>query len=485
MSTRSMLIMLVIAVGLAAAALWALRGGSTAEEKPFVPPEWVRRLNADGVSTLQATYASGETLTLSKRDLENVWMLSRSGTDGRGIPGSDWPVRTEMVGGGLTLIAEGIRKAEPWEDEVSKDADRVTIRGKDGAARELLIGAAALGGKSPLTLREQGKATPLLADARLRDLLMRESMLAWRDTAAFPKLGPGRSRITVRNALGDITMSRQQSVWQVESLSGMALGVAASEQVMDDLLKGIETLTIDRFRDSDPPPPGDWWHEGEQAIPTTLRFTVEQTLRLVVGENVERRRIAMDLLREGSTVGTDADAVVILGAREISLDGSASKQIWGPIRAQVRASSLNRLEELARAAISPRPLQIAPADLSSVTLLRAEGGSPIAQAGRVVRGWTWKDDAPGPGGVDAAGFAALLTEPAAGVVIPDASVVEELILEARSVNGDSVRYSVLRAANGPRLLGLGSIAWQPADAGQKLLAELAAATLETDQPRKP
>ena len=410
MSRTALVVMLVVAVGLAAAAYFLLQtpkgtagSGRVLDFDPseitaiIIPREGTR---GDRIERLTRSADGSE------------WNLEIEG-GGPGA-GTEWTVAVPQVRGLLRLLSTlPVDPADGLPDLDPKAVHVVLARGGGDVA--FAVSTSRVSGKSLLwrfdDIDSDWKAAGTYwVDAQLASALTQESVLAWRDRTLLRGIGPETSKVSLRGPGGTVAAQRVLGKWGLTE----PVAAAASQDAIERLVASLAALRAEEFVDA--PPDGALSNPGATA-------TVTLTSRGADGGAIASTRTL--------EIGSAADlAGSRLYARVIEAGASGERQYV----ATLDAAALSKLTTDPVSYIDPRGATFPAADVGGVVLV----GRTYT---RTPRGWSGDGGAEPLSAEDASvlsAFLQVITEHAAGSILLESppGVTEWRDLELRSLGGE-------------------------------------------------
>lgn len=289
MSTKAVIIALIVALGLGIGAYLVLQPGPKPVEKPdvFMAGEQIFKLDAAAVTTIEIESPDGEVQTIRKNDGSATYSL----TLGRQTPsgGQAWPLEEDRVQNLLRVLNNSPSLDAPDQlAEVDADAMRVSFR-TPTEATHVLLGSRSLGGKGllkivtadeRLTLSELRARKGKLAtvDVAVLNVFRNPGPRAWRDTTVLPGVGPDVSRVHLKNNDLSMRLARLEGKWVLRE----PVGAPADAAQVAKLIGTLGAIRITSFGD-----------EPTAATPTMADTGLEAPIATVVTET-DRRSLSTD-----------------------------------------------------------------------------------------------------------------------------------------------------------------------------------------------
>lgn len=385
MSTRAVIVALLIALALGAVALYVSTGKKPAA--PGVIPEGARILDFDP-ATVRAIRITrdGDVQLVERTGADSGWRLV-IGPDNPAAP--DWPLETERVTNLLRFLVSTRARAEPDPGAtLAPVTTQVQIEHTGGAWEKLELSGRTLGGVGlvNITLSDQPGKPPLraLTDDGLHRAMMDPGPRAWRQVALFPGIGPEVSRIHLENQDRSMTLARIDGKWRLRE----PVGAPTDPAEIHKLFSTLSELRISDFYDERPPDPALTSLEKPLA-----RLGVETDTRILSTDPGKAEDVGAISTRTSSQqvlIGSPSDSQALHRYAHIGTPGRTVSII--------AAGITQALFDPARY-ISRRTTDTLPADIGGIIIepIESAAGAPAPPAGsrftRVLDHWTQESPA--------------------------------------------------------------------------------------------
>lgn len=396
MSTRAVIIALIIAVVLSAAAFLVLTRPGAAEPEGIVPAgERVVRFDPARVEAIRVVHPDGRIEVVERQEQPGQWRLLLIGVDGPGA-GADraWPVMPQRVRSILQVLSDTRASATPDADaSVGETPLTVALVHNNGAEVEIRFADRSIGG-SVLVETSRIDADQVAAAARralipdnVRTAFTSPGPRGWRETAVFHDLRQDPTRITFENELGRLSLARVEGRWRLRE----PVASPANTEAVEALVGAVNSLSITSFHDEQPPSP-------ERTGLDRLSARLVAETDLAVPDGPERNGRSVRTIRREILIGQPADTA----GREVYaalLTGDDAERAV----VRINAAQLGEISMDATRYIAPVAAAVEAADVGAVAVesLR-EDGPPARTFRKTIDGWA----------EDVAGEApALLSEP--------------------------------------------------------------------------
>jgi hypothetical protein len=432
MSRVGVIVALVVAVALAAAAVFLLRQPPTASvvSGPLLQVEAARITEI----RVEAPDARPQ---LARRTGQGSWVIEL----GDGLP---WPAMGERIRPALRILSnlEQVRAAE--RDAALGRAATVRLTLDDGSSRTLRVGVRPLAGAALAEIETPEGPRRGWVDAKLVEMLVGTGMGEWRDRSAMGQLGAEVSRLTLKAGGKELAFGRVEGKWALMS----PVAEACEPDALGRLFTLIGQASVVDFLDAGPP--------AETGLDSPVAvLTAESTYR----DPADPARVSTEVrsLEVGRMADMGGRNVFARLSGETLAPGSTGK--WRRV-VVVNGQPLSEISNDPASYIARRCLQTPSSEIGRLEVYGKEGTGLVAALERGLDGWSrlgGPESKPLTGAEAASlqGLLDLLTQtPAEAVQLSEPAGVATLAtLEVQSIGGmPFARVSVGQLADGRPVL---------------------------------
>lgn len=364
MSRPAVIVSLLIALGLTAISIFALRPiANRASER-----EVVLELDPAAVTALSVEH-DGTAARVERGRLPGEWIVHTGE--------AAWPIAPERMRAALRVLTE--LRGAPVDDAMPEGAGTLTLerespRGTGGGVPEgadplaLRIAPPGLGGRRLVEVAGQ----VYQVDDWLHEAFIESGPADWRAKSAMPGVSVDASRVTITSGGRRIAMNRAGGRWALTA----PVGARASGPAVEALLGLLAKAGVTRFYDEAPADDVTGLREPLASV------RVERDIQIPDGATVRREREVVTLEIGGPTDTT----MTTLFARvtiETSLEGAAR----GQAVVGVSAAELNRINPQPEAYIAPQSAPAPASEIGALALAASDGGAARVTIERTAGGW--------------------------------------------------------------------------------------------------
>ncbi len=396
MSRKTVLIFLILALALGAAALLLKRPGPPLAVGPLLSfrPSEAAHLRVERRGGVEVARRTGD-----------EWTIARH------APGEDattaWPASLTPVRAALRILSS----LEPLADAESgakPDADSALVEiGLDDETRRVFrLGSRPLAGRVLLEVVQPGadrrelEGRVFWVEADIARVLIDTGLLAWRERAAFPGIGPDTARVTMTGDSGRLALARVAGRWALRE----PVAAPADEQKVRALLGALAAIQVKDFGDRGFP-------ESAGASPPLGEIIIEADQREPEGESFRTRTVTrrIEFARIAGLAGDQILVRVSPTTRTRRADGTVEERASGTHTFTVSAPDTSPMIGASEAYLAPRAAVTPAPDVGQVVIRRGEQSRTF---GRTIDGWAERrpDGTSVPlSPIDVSGVQALLT----------------------------------------------------------------------------
>ncbi len=379
MTTRPIILALVVAVLLAGVALWIVQsnrsgptqgpGDTLAPGEPVITAQAIDVVRIHLVGDGVRDHLVRTALTSEQ---PGAW-VARVGTSPDDAA-NDWPADSPLVEQWLLALRQvtAVGTPEPGA-EAGPERFRLTIAYRDGRERTIVLGPGALGGREVVRVEEGGRTRTALIDTSLRSRLVSagdQRPLAIRAMRSRSVIADALSatRIELTTPAGALELRREGRQWRMIE----PVKAPADPTGVMGLQNALEQLRVERFFDEGEP------EEGRAAMnQPRAQVRVVRTARLLDADGSVTSRVDEHTLM----IGGPADP--------------ASRTVWavpayGRRVVTLAASSLPALFVDPARVVSPHASSALVADVQSLRIMPSPD-NPVERVNFVRRGDAWEE----------------------------------------------------------------------------------------------
>ncbi len=355
MSTRAVIISLIVAIALGAGALYLIgRPGSKAPSDVVPIGANVLQIVPSTVRSITVSRPDGGTDEVRVAGTPGEWELVMHGP-GRSAAGTVWSLGTARGNSIVRVLAEMRAVAEPDpQAALGDDATTVEISTDDGTKHTLRLAGRTLGGQGLVAVDGPGAGPThrrAIVDDGIHNVFRNPGPRGWRETAVFPGLDVNVSRFRLENGKDQrIALSRLSNHWRVTE----PVVAPADPKALESLVAALGSLTIVDFLDGKTPDPASTGLEKPTASILIERDRGPAANSAAGATQTDRREVTLGALSDSTGQRLYA-AIGVAGARRV---------------VTVDASGVAKLTLKASAFISPHATEVVAADIGSIVLER-------------------------------------------------------------------------------------------------------------------
>ncbi len=427
MSRPAVIVSLLIALGLTAISIFALRPASNRASERQV----VLELDPAAVTALSVE-RDGAAARVVRGRLPGEW-IAHTGE-------AAWPIAPERMRAALRVLTE--LRGAPVDETMPEGAGTLTLERQGADPLALRIAPPGLGGRRLVEVAGQ----VYQVDDWLHEAFIESGPADWRAKSAMPGVSVDASRVTITSGGRRIALNRAGGRWALTA----PVGARASGPAVEALLGLLAKAGVTRFYDEAPADDVTGLSEPLASV------RVERDIQIPEGATVRREREVVTLEIGGPTDTT----MTTLFARvtiETSLEGAAR----GQAVVGVSQAELNRVNPAPEAYIDPQSAPAPASEIGALALSAPDAGAArvtierIAGGGQVVGG---EADGAALSAPDAAAMdealGTLCAAPAGALLIErPAGYAPALSVELRSLGGSPLAILEIGAMPAPEQSG--------------------------------